>query len=219
MSVSGLCLVTDRDLCHGRSLVEVVERCIDGGVTLVQVREKHASTREFIEEAIALLRILRPRNIPLIVNDRVDVALAVGADGVHLGQQDMPYQTARRLLGPGAIIGLSVETESQVLEAEALDVDYLGISPVFDTPTKQDTRGSWGLEGISRVRVLSRHTLVAIGGLNETNAASAIAAGADSVAVVSALCAAPDPCTAARQLNKEIRRTSAGRQTNPEEIT
>jgi thiamine-phosphate pyrophosphorylase len=168
---------------------------------MVQLREKHLSTRLFIDEARRIKRLLALYKVPLIINDRVDVALAAGAEGVHIGQDDMPYPEARRLLGGAAIIGLSVETEEQVREAEAFDVAYLGVSPIFDTPTKTDTKGSWGLEGLARVRKLSRHPLVAIGGISEVNAESVIRTGADCIAVVSALSSAPDPRKAAERLN------------------
>lgn len=196
----GLYLVTDRDLSLGRPLEEVVLACVRGGVSLVQLREKDLSTRLFIEEARRIKSLLAPYRVPLIINDRVDVALAVGAEGVHIGQDDMPYPEARRLLGDGAVIGLSVETEEQVREAEAYDVAYLGVSPVFETRTKTDTKGSWGLPGLARVRKLSRHPLVAIGGISAANAEAVIRAGADCVAVVSALSSAPDPRAEAERL-------------------
>ena len=138
--------------------------------------------------------------VPLIINDRIDVALAVGAEGVHVGQDDMPYEAARAIMGPHAIIGLSVETWEDVEEAEKLDCDYLGVSPVFETPTKTDTKGAWGLEGLTKIKAYSRHRLVAIGGINMTNAAEAVRAGADCIAVVSAICAAPDPGMVSKQL-------------------
>jgi thiamine-phosphate pyrophosphorylase len=206
-----LYLVTDRDLSLGRPLEEVVRRAVEGGVSMVQLREKEASTRFFIEEARRVKAILASHKVPLIINDRVDVALAVAADGVHVGQADMPYPTARKLLGKEAIIGLSVETEAQVLEAEAYDVDYLGVSPIFETPTKTDIQGSWGLEGLARVRQNSRHPLVAIGGLKSGNAEAVIRAGADGVAVVSAICAAPDPRQAAAELYRAIQAGLASR--------
>ncbi len=207
MKINGLYFVTDRDLCLGRPLEKVVYDCVQGGVSVVQLREKNISTRVFIEEALRIKALLEPHNVPLIINDRIDVAKAVGADGVHIGQEDMPYHMARELLGPEAIIGLSVETEEQVHEAEKYEADYLGVSPIFETPTKTDTRGSWGLSGLSWVRRHSRHTLVAIGGLNETNTAEAVRAGADAIAVVSALCSAPDPRAAAEKLSSIIRST------------
>lgn len=196
----GLYLVTDRGLAGDRPLEEVVLAAVEGGAGVVQLREKELATRAFVESARRPKALLEPRGIPLIVNDRVDVALAAGADGVHLGQEDMAYPDARALLGPDAIIGLSVETPEDVREAEGFDVDYLGVSPIFPTPTKTDTEGAWGLDGLAEVRRMSRHRLVAIGGLNATNAADAIRAGADAVAVVSAICAAADPRRAAKEL-------------------
>ncbi len=198
--MQGLYLVTDRKLCGGRPVEEVVLLAVKGGVSCVQLREKDLPTRMFVEQAKKLKSLLAPLHVPLIINDRLDVALAIGADGIHIGQGDMPYETARRLLGPQAIIGLSVETWEEVEEAQELDVNYLGLSPVFKTPTKTDTKDAWGLSGIARVRGYSRHPLVAIGGLNKVNAADAVRAGADSVAVVSALCCASDPMHAAREL-------------------
>ena len=196
----GLYLVTDRDLCRGRPLEEVVAAAVDGGASCVQIREKNLSTRAFIAEARAIKKLLADRGVPLIINDRLDVALAAEADGIHIGQDDMPYPLARRILGKGKIIGLSVETWEDVEEAEDWDVDYLGVSPIFATPTKTDTRGDWGLDGLARIRARSRHPLVAIGGLNAGNAGAVMSAGADGIAVVSAICAAADPLQAAREL-------------------
>jgi len=200
----GLYLVTDRDLCGGRPLEEVVAAAVDGGASCVQIREKNLSTRAFVAEARAIKKLLADRGVPLIINDRLDVALAAEADGIHIGQDDMPYPLARRILGKGKIVGLSVETWEDVEEAEDWDVDYLGVSPIFATPTKTDTRGDWGLDGLARIRARSRHPLVAIGGLNAGNAGAAVAAGADGIAVVSAICAAPDPFQAARELCRII---------------
>jgi thiamine-phosphate pyrophosphorylase len=201
----GLYLVTDRDLCGRLSLEEVVLQAAKAGVACVQLREKNIATRDFIEEARRIKEILTPYKIPLIINDRIDVALAVEADGVHVGQSDMPYSMARKLMGPRSIVGLSVETWEDVEVAEKLDADYLGVSPVFETPTKTDTKGSWGLEGLSKIRAYSRHPLVAIGGLNASNAKDAVMAGADSIAVVSAICSAPDPFIASVELVDIIR--------------
>ena len=198
--MKGLYLVTDRGLCGDRSLEDVISRSVRGGARYVQIREKDQSTRDFIEEALRIKKILAPFSVPLIINDRVDVALAIKADGVHVGQDDMPYEMARSLMGPGAIVGLSVETWEDVEDAEALDCDYIGVSPVFETPTKTDTKGSWGLDGLARIRAFSRHPLVAIGGLNASNAADVVKAGGDCVAVVSAVCAASDPEAASREL-------------------
>ncbi len=198
--MKGLYLVTDRALCGARTVEEVVRMAAEGGAAAVQIREKDLPTRPFVEEALRIRALLDAFGIPLIINDRLDVALASGAAGLHLGQDDMPYAVARRILGPKALIGLSVETWKDVERAEDLDVDYLGVSPVFATPTKTDTKEPWGLEGLARIRAYTRHPLVAIGGLNAGNAAAAARAGADAVAVVSAVCAAADPREASRDL-------------------
>ncbi len=209
--MKGLYFVTDRGLCGEKPLSDVVLQAVRGGAACVQLREKEVATRFFVEEARQIKTLMAPFRVPLIINDRLDVALAVGADGVHVGQDDMPYEIARRLMGPRAIIGLSVETWEDVQHAEGLDVDYLGASPIFATPTKTDTKEPWGLEGLARIRAFSRHPLVAIGGLNRSNAEAVVMAGADGVAVVSAICAAPDPCAASRELTGIIAATLARR--------
>ncbi|HVO66034.1 MAG TPA: thiamine phosphate synthase [Syntrophales bacterium] len=200
----GLYLVTDRKLCGDKQLEDVVHQALEGGAICVQLREKDVSTRFFIEEAQKIKTVTAQFRVPLIINDRLDVALAARADGVHIGQEDMPYETARKLMGPRAIIGLSVESWDDVVKAQELEVNYLGVSPIFETPTKTDTKGSWGLEGLARIKAYSRHPLVAIGGLNASNAEDAVMAGADCIAVVSAVCAASDPLQASRELNNII---------------
>lgn len=196
----GLCLVTDRGLCAPRTVEAVVRLAAEGGVASVQLREKDLPTRLFVEEAERLHALLRPLDIPLIINDRVDVALAVGAEGIHVGQDDLSCETVRRLVGPDVLVGLSVETWEDVVRAQDQPVDYLGVSPVFGTPTKTDTKGAWGLEGVARIRAYSRHPLVAIGGLNAGNIPEVVGAGAEGIAVVSAICAAPDPRAATQAL-------------------
>ena len=203
-TMQGLYFVTDRGLCGTKPLTDVVLEAIRGGAVCVQLREKEVSTRFFVEEAGRIKALIKPFGVPLIINDRLDVALAVEAEGVHVGQSDMPYEIARKLMGPEAIIGLSVETWKDVERAEGLDCDYLGVSPVFATPTKTDTKEPWGLEGVARIRSFSRHPLVGIGGLHAGNAEAVIAAGADCVAVVSAICAAADPHAASRELSDLI---------------
>ncbi|WP_457552856.1 thiamine phosphate synthase [Desulfobacula sp.] len=198
--MKGIYLVTDQKACLGKPLGSVVLDAVKAGVSCVQLREKTSSTRLFLNKALDLKSILEPAKIPLIINDRVDIALAVKAAGVHLGQSDMPYEHARRLLGPGAVIGLSVEIWEDVQKAQDLDVDYLGVSPVFATPTKTDTKTPWGLGGLEKIRAYSCHPLVAIGGLDASNIKETIKAGADSIAVVSAICSAEDSFDATRQL-------------------
>ena len=195
-----LYLVTDRPLSGGRDMAWIVREAAAGGVTMVQLREKECSTAEFIQLARELKAALAPLGIPLIINDRVDVALAVDADGVHIGQSDMPYATARKLLGRDKIIGLSVETMDEAVAANALDVDYIGISPVYATPTKTDTLIPFGLDGVDEVMRCSRHRCVAIGGMNRDTVGEVIAHGVEGVAVVSAIVAAPSPREAAAEL-------------------
>ena len=199
-----LYLVTDRPLSGGRDMAWIVREAAAGGVTMVQLREKECSTAEFIQLARELKAALAPLGIPLIINDRVDVALAVDADGVHIGQSDMPYATARKLLGSDKIIGLSVETMDEVIAANALDVDYIGISPVYATPTKTDTLTPFGLDGVDEVMRCSRHRCVAIGGMNRDTVGEVIAHGVEGVAVVSAIVAAPSPREAAAELARII---------------
>ncbi len=196
----GLYLVADPECLGGRPLAEVAAAAVRGGVGIVQLRMKTASTREFVREARALKDALVGLGAALIINDRVDVALVCGADGVHLGQSDMPCGEARRLLGKRALIGLSIENSAQAEGSELLDVTYIAASPVFSTPTKVDTAPALGLEGLENMRRLTRRRIVAIGGINETNARQVLEAGADGIAVVSAICGAPDPEAAARRL-------------------
>jgi thiamine-phosphate pyrophosphorylase len=200
----GLYLVTDRGLARGRPIAWVVEAAVRGGVAAVQLREKSCPTRDFVQLGRELKKLLAPLQVPLIVNDRVDIALAIGADGVHIGQQDMDFESARRLLGPGAIIGLSIETIEQARAAAPLDAGYLGVGPVFATATKTDAAPWLGLAALAQVRAISRHVIVAIGGIGVENVGQVIHSGADGVAVVSAICAADDPERAARELRQSI---------------
>ena len=188
-----LYLVTDRALSLGRDLEWIVTEAVRGGVTMVQLREKDCSTREFVALGQRLKALLNDFQVPLIINDRIDVALAIQADGLHLGQTDMPYAIARQLLGPDKIIGLSVENFEQIKQANLLDVDYIGISPIFSTPTKTNTATPFGLEGTATAAQLSTHPTVAIGGIHLDNVEQVMATGVDGVAVVSCICSADDP--------------------------
>ncbi|MDD2926801.1 thiamine phosphate synthase [Rhodoferax sp.] len=193
-----LYLVTDQASLGGRPLTDVVLAAVHGGVSCVQLREKNLPTRDFVAQACALQALLTPLGVPLVINDRIDVALACGAQGVHLGQSDMPVEQARQMLPPDVFIGLSVESVDDVLRAARQPVDYLGVSPVYPTPTKTDTAAPWGLAGLRQLRGLTGLPLVAIGGIHLGNAHEVLRAGASGLAVVSALCAAADPCAAAR---------------------
>lgn len=202
-----LYLVTDRSLSLGRPLKSVVEAAVRGGVTMVQLREKDTSTKEFYEVAINMKACLKPYNIPLIINDRLDIALACDAEGLHIGQNDMPYEVARKLLGKDKIIGLSVENVQDVQRANNLGIDYIGISPVFSTQTKTDTANALGLDGVKLLANISKHPAVGIGGINISNAEDIILAGADGISVVSAIMSAPDPMESARQLRNIVDKT------------
>ncbi len=200
-----LYLVTDRDLSLGRPLEFIVEEAVKGGVTMVQLREKHCSSKEFYQLGIRLKKLLKPYNVPLIINDRLDIALAIDADGLHIGQSDLPWDVARRLLGNDKILGLSVESMEQAEESRNFDIDYIGISPVFATPTKTDTFTPFGLEGVKAVSVIANHPNVAIGGISLENAAQVMAHGANGVAVVSAISSAENPKLAAELLKNKIK--------------
>src|SRR5947209_15823260 len=182
------------DGAHALTHAEQLARLCDGGATLIQLREKHASPREFYAAAEAALEVARAHGVRLIINDRADIALALQADGVHLGQDDLDPTAARRLLGPQAIIGHSTHNLAQAESAARLPVDYIAIGPVFATETKAKPDPVVGLEGVARVRAALPATipLVAIGGITTENARAVLAAGADSVAVVSALLNEPE---------------------------
>lgn len=198
-------LVIGKDFTGGRNLIELVVEAVQGGVTMVQLREKEANACEFLDLARALKQALVSTGVPLLINDNVEIARAIAADGVHIGQSDLPYAEARRLLGPDACIGLSIETREQALQAEALDVDYLGVSPVFPSASKSDTATPWGLEGLHWLCAHTRHPLIGIGGITEENVASVIRAGAHGVAVISAIASASSPRQAAQSLQRSVR--------------
>jgi thiamine-phosphate pyrophosphorylase len=187
--------ITDTRI-SGLSHAEQVLRLSDGGATLIQLREKRKTPREFYAEAKAALAIARERNIKLIINDRVDIALALKADGVHIGQDDMPPEAARKILGDNAIIGFSTHYITQAIEAIKLPIDYIAIGPIFATATKENPDPIVGLENLRRLRdAIGDFPLVAIGGINKENAKEVLSNGADSVAVISALLENPDGIT------------------------
>lgn len=196
-----LYLVTDMSI---EDSFNRVRKAVEGGVTAVQLREKHAITRSVITIGQQLLALLRPLGVPLIINDRADIAHAVSADGVHLGQSDLSVRAARAILGDRAVIGLSVETIDQVIKAQDEEIDYLAISPLFQTSSKADCAHPWGLKELEKVCHLSRHPVIAIGGINETNVESVISKGVAGVAVMSAILNSPSPCHAAREIKKKI---------------
>jgi len=199
-----LYLVTDRSLAKDRPTLHIVKAAVQGGVTCVQLREKDCSTRDFIEQAFTIKNFLKAKGVPLIINDRVDVALAIEADGVHLGQTDMPLDIAKNIVGDSMIVGISAESLEDAIEAEKGGADYLGVSPIYATPTKTDTAPPLGLEGLAAIRKAVELPLVGIGGLNRDNSAAVIENGGDGVAVVSAIVAADDPAAAAGSIKQVI---------------
>jgi thiamine-phosphate pyrophosphorylase len=183
--------ITDTCL-SGLSHAEQVMRLISGGATLIQLRDKVAAPREFYEQAAAALRVARDHNAKLIINDRVDIALALNADGVHLGQSDIPVDAARRLLGPGAVIGFSTHSISQAKLAARMPVDYIAFGPIFGTSTKENPDPVVGLQSLPTVRAtIGALPLVAIGGITPANGIDVLNAGADALAMISELIGDP----------------------------
>ena len=199
-----LYLVTDRDLLGNKDLAVTVEEAIKGGVTLVQVREKNVSTLDFFQLALGIKEITTKHGVPFIVNDRIDIALAVDADGVHIGQEDMPLTVARKIVGPTKIIGVSVSTLEEALAAQSEGADYLGIGAVFPTMTKGDAN-SVSLEDLQKIKAGITIPVVAIGGINKNNILNVMETGVDGAAVVSAIIACSDPYEAALNLRRVMK--------------
>jgi thiamine-phosphate pyrophosphorylase len=199
-----LYVITDRHTAGGRSILEVVRLAIRGGATVIQLREKESTTHEMVQLGQRLREITCEAGIPIIVNDRLDVALACEADGVHLGQDDMPAALARKLLGPDKLLGVSVETVEQAKEAEAAGASYLGVGDIFGTPSKPDAGAPIGLARVAEIATSVSIPVVGIGGITRDNAASVVAAGAAGVAVISAVFGASDPEAAARRLRELV---------------
>ncbi|ARO33417.1 thiamine-phosphate pyrophosphorylase 1 (plasmid) [Rhizobium sp. NXC14] len=201
-----LYLVLDPDLCVGIGMVETARLAVAGGATMVQLRDKQAGTARMIETGRALREALVGTDALLIVNDDVEAAIAIGADGLHIGQEDMDARTARGMIGPGMILGLSVETETLAAAVDPGLVDYAGVGPVFATPTKADHKQPIGFDGLARLVTASPVPSVAIGGLKAEHVAEVFAAGAEGLAVVSAIAGTSDPEAAARRIAAEIRK-------------
>lgn len=194
-----LYLVTDRELMSTKILEEAVEQAIDGGCTMIQLREKNLSSRDFYITAKKLKEFLRTRTIPLIINDRADIALAVGADGVHLGQSDLPLNEARKILGKDRIIGVTAPTLPLALEAEKNGADYLGVGAVFGTTTKKDAKKNT-IEVLSEIAHTVKIPVVAIGGINAGNVAKLSGSGISGAAVVSGIIAQKNIAEASRKI-------------------
>ncbi len=201
--------IVDPERAGGHDLIDLARRVAAGGATLVQLRDKRSETRIMVEEARAIKAALVPFAVPFVVNDRIDVALAALADGVHIGPDDMAVEDARRLLGPGAIIGFSIKTAAEAEAAPVELIDYAGIGGIYATVSKQQNSAPIGAEGFSRVAAVLRRRvpqlpLCGIAGIDAGNAAAVIAAGADGVAVISALSLAADPAAAAAGLREIV---------------
>ena len=205
--------IVDPERANGRELAELARLCAEGGATLIQLRDKHSETRAMVDKARAIKNVLTPLSVPFVVNDRLDVALAAGADGVHLGQDDMAVADARRLLGPGAIIGLSVKNIGEAEAAPIELIDYVGSGGVYATLSKQQKNPPIGPQGLARIiAVLKRRAgelnkelpVCGIAGIDASNAGAVIGAGAEGVAVISALSFDSDPTAAARALRQAV---------------
>jgi thiamine-phosphate pyrophosphorylase len=201
-----LYLVLDRDLCGSLGMVETAQLAVAGGVTMVQLRDKLATTEEMIATGRALKEMLNGTGVPLIINDDVEAAIAISADGIHVGQDDMEAASVRRRVGPEMILGLSVETEALARRVDPAVVDYVGVGPVFATATKPDHKAPIGFDGLARIVAASPVPAVAIGGVKGEHVGDVLAAGAKGLAVVSAICGRPDPMAAARSIADEIER-------------
>jgi len=195
-----LYLVTDAPQRYPHGLLAGVEAAVAGGASIVQYRATTGTRRHLYETACALRDLLRPHGVPLIINDHVDLALAIDADGVHVGQTDLPVDVVRRLLGPGKLLGLSITAPEQLASVPLGLVDYLGIGPVFPTLSKDDAAPALGVEALARLTARSSWPVVAIGGIGRDNAAAVFAASVAGIAVVSALSLAADPASVARAL-------------------
>ena len=204
-----LYLVLDPDLCGGaQGMIDTAQIAAQNGVSIVQLRAPRWKKRLWFETARRLKETLAPLGVPLIINDQVDVALAVDADGVHIGQVDLPPATVRRLLGPDKLLGLSVANGEQLAASDLVGVDYIGVGPVYPTQTKHDAAPVLGVDGFAELRRALRLPTVAIGGIQASRCAPLLAAGAQGVAVVSAICGQPDVATAAIALRREIDRAA-----------
>ena len=199
-----LCFIADSEAATGRDILQLIGRAVDGGATIIQLRGKKWTSREFLEVGMKAVRFLHQKKIPLIINDRVDIALACEADGVHLGQDDMPLPYAREILGKSRIIGISVATPSEAEVAEKDGADYVGAGPVFATLSKTDLGPLLGLKGLRRIREEVKIPIMAIGGITALNVADVISAGADGVAVISAIAAAANSKKAAIEIIESI---------------
>ena len=199
-----LCFIADIEALAGMDVLQIIVEAVAGGSTIIQLRTKKRATREFLQIGMKAVELLRPRKIPLIINDRVDIALACEADGVHLGQADMPLPWARKILGKEKLIGITASTLAEAIEAEKEGADYVGVGPIFKTSSKEDVPPVLGLDGVREIRAKIGLPVLAIGGISVANAGQVMAAGADGIAVISAIASATNPRQAATELIEAI---------------
>jgi thiamine-phosphate pyrophosphorylase len=199
-----LYLVTDINSQPISSHLDLIARAVKGGVTMVQLREKSSSYAEIKNKALALQQVLRPLNIPLIINDSVELAVEIDAEGVHLGREDMPVLEARKLLGTEKIIGLSIENLEEMDNVNNLPINYVAASAIYPSKTKLNCKNFWGIDGLKQVVERSRHPVIAIGGIKLDHAKSIMLTGAAGIAVVSAISEASDPFEMARKFHKNM---------------
>ncbi len=203
-----LCLVADADFTAGKDLPALTLEAIKAGASMIQLRAKNLNARDFLDLAFRIFNILDPYNIPFIINDKVDIAQACKADGVHLGQKDMPLSQARKILGNNKIIGISVNTVKEAIKAETEGANYLGASPLFYTDSKKDLDPELGLKGLQKMREQVKIPILAIGGINFSNASEVMAAGADGIAVISAILGADNISLSTQKLLKAVSKLS-----------
>ena len=202
----GLYVVTDEGLSKGLTHLQIAERAVRGGANVIQLRDKSLGGRKFLEAALAIKKVTKKAGTLFIVNDRLDVALASGADGVHLGQDDLPLKDALRLVPKGFIIGITVHDVAEAVEAQKGGASYLGLSPIFQTGSKSDAGAACGIQRIKEVKKKVSIPVVGIGGINASNAREVLEAGADGIAVISAVVSQPDVEKAARGLKEIVER-------------
>lgn len=207
-----LCAITQADMVPNRPLEQAVLSAIRGGASSIQYREKRATLREKYKEAAALSVVMRSEGVPFIVNDHVDLALAVSADGVHLGQDDLPPDVARRVMGEGPVIGVSVGSVAEAVEAERAGADYVSVGPMYPTETKRDAGEVASHEVVKEIIEAVRIPVVAVGGINAANVTDVMSLGVHGVAVISAIMGAPDPMLASREISDKINAILSGRE-------
>lgn len=196
-----LMYVTDDRIVNDTDFFYVLEKSLEGGVSIIQLREKSLNTKQFYERAIKTKSLCDQYKTPLIINDRLDIALAIEAAGLHIGQTDLPFEIARKLLGENKIIGISISNQDQVIESNSTNVDYIGLSPIFSTNTKtSDLDNPLGLKGLKKIKKLSNKPIISIGGIDKTNATEIKKHGSDGIAVISAISRASNPKLATEEL-------------------